>query len=99
MTKYGLAYGTGVATALVAVALMFIGVAAVRLGESPAIRRAAAALALIEIILASVHIARVHVFAEYLNYGPKLGLVAVIAGGAGPTPRERYLPGARCRPF
>jgi hypothetical protein len=82
VTKFGFEYGTGVATAVVALALVLIGVAAFGLGGSPAIRRAAAGLAIVELILASVHVARVHVFAEFLTYGPQPGLVAVIAGGA-----------------
>jgi hypothetical protein len=78
--RSGFDFGTGVVTAVVAVALALVGAAALLLARSSAIPRVAAGLAIFEIIVVSVHLARVHVFWEYRVYGPEVGLIAVLAG-------------------
>lgn len=82
VTRYGFEFGTGVATAVVGLGLVLVGAAALWLARSSALRRAAVGLAIIEFILVSFHMARVHVFWEYRVYGPEIGLMAVIAGAA-----------------
>jgi hypothetical protein len=78
----GFEFGTGVATAIVAVCLVLIGLASLGRGESPAIQLVAVGLAIVEFLLAGIHIARFHVSSEYLVYGPDVGLFAVMAGAA-----------------
>jgi hypothetical protein len=82
VTRSGFDFGTGVVTAVFALALVLVGAAALLLARSLAIRRAAAGLAIVEFILVSVHLARIHVFWEYRVYGPEIGLIAVLAGAA-----------------
>jgi hypothetical protein len=78
----GFEFGTGVATAIVAVGLVLIGVASLRRDESPVIHRVTIVLAMVEFLLVGIHVARFHVLSRNLVFGPEIGLIAVIAGTA-----------------
>ena len=82
VTRTGFEFRTGVATAAVGLGLVLVGAAALWPSRSSALRRAAAGLAIFELVLVGFHVARVHVFWEYRVYGPEIGLIAVLVGAA-----------------
>ena len=78
--RSGVAFGFGVATALVGFLLVLLGVASAWRRGSSLIRGAALALVVLELAVIGAHIARAYVFPEYKVYGPETGLVVVVAG-------------------
>lgn len=78
--KTGVDFGPGVVTALLALSLTIIGIAAFRHGGASPFRAQSVVLALAALLTVGTFVVRMYVFPEFLLYGPGIGVYLVGAG-------------------
>lgn len=78
--KTGVDFGPGVVTAVLALALTIIGIAALWRGGALPFRPQSVVLALAALLTVGAFVVRMYVLPEFLLYGPGIGVYLVAAG-------------------